>query len=60
MNDTTLLARLSLPKKALAFDLEALYARLRTIPDHRKKRGVRYPLASLLMIAVLARAGGSG
>jgi predicted transposase YbfD/YdcC len=58
MNDTTLLAHLSLPQKALAFDLEALYARLGTIPDHRKKRGVRYPLASLLMIAVLAKLAG--
>jgi hypothetical protein len=25
---------------------EALYARLQTIPDHRKKRGVRYSRAA--------------
>jgi predicted transposase YbfD/YdcC len=58
MNDTTLLPSLSLPKKALVFDLDALYTCLQTIPDHRKKRGVRYPLASLLMIAVLAKLAG--
>ena len=55
MNDTTMLSNLSLSEKALVFDLEALYACLQTIPDHRDRRGVRYPLASLLMIGVLAK-----
>jgi len=58
MNDTTLLSKLFLPEKALLFDLEALYACLQTIPDHRDRRGVRYPLASLLMIGVLAKLAG--
>jgi hypothetical protein len=58
MNDTTLLTSLSLPTKALVFDLDAFYACLQTIPDHRKKRGIRYPLTSLLMIAVLAKLAG--
>src|SRR5258708_12632384 len=55
MKDTTLSASLHLPNEALLFDLDALYACLQTIPDHRDRRGVRYPLASLLMIGVLAK-----
>ena len=58
MNDTTLLSQLSLPEKALSFDLDALYACLQTIPDHRHRRGLRYPLASLLMIGLLAKLAG--
>jgi hypothetical protein len=58
MNDTTLLSTLSLPQQALLFDLEALYACLQTIPDHRDRRGRQYPLASLLMIGVLAKLAG--
>jgi hypothetical protein len=58
MNDRTHLSQLSLPQKALVFDLDALYACLQTIPDHRDRRGVRYPLASLLMIGVLAKLAG--
>src|SRR5438552_4612938 len=58
MKDRTLLTHLSLPEEALLFDLEALYACLQSIPDHRDRRGVRYPLASLLMIGVLAKLAG--
>src|SRR5437588_8802104 len=58
MKDTTLSASLHLPNEALLFDLDALYACLQTIPDHRARRGVRYPLASLLMIGVLAKLAG--
>ena len=58
MKDTTISASLRLPNKALLFDLDALYARLHTIPDHRDRRGVRYPLASLLMVGVLAKLAG--
>ena len=58
MKDTTIAASLRLPKEALLFDLDALYACLQTIPDHRHRRGVRYPLASLLMIGVLAKLAG--
>jgi len=55
MKDTTLSASLDLPHEALLFDLDALYACLQTIPDHRDRRGVHYPLASVLMIGVLAK-----
>jgi predicted transposase YbfD/YdcC len=58
MKDTTLSASLHLPNEALLFDLDELYACLQTIPDHRHRRGVRYPLASLLMIGVLAKLAG--
>lgn len=58
MKDTTLSTALHLPNEALLFDLDALYACLQTIPDHRDRRGVRYPLASLLMIGVLAKLAG--
>lgn len=58
MNDTTLLSGLSLPQQALMFDLEALYACLQSIPDHRDRHGLQYPLASLLMIGVLAKLAG--
>ena len=58
MKDTTLSASLDLPNEAFLFDLDALYACLQTIPDHRDRRGVRYPLASLLMIGVLAKLAG--
>jgi len=46
MKDTTLSASLHLPNEALLFDLNALYACLQTIPDHRDRRGVRYPRAA--------------
>ena len=58
MNDTTLLRGLSLPQQGLVFDLEALYACLQRIPDQRHRRGLHYPLASLLMIVVLAKLAG--
>ena len=55
---TTLLAGLPLPKSGLVFDLEALYVCLQTVPDHRNHLGLQYPLASLLMIGVLAKLAG--
>lgn len=58
MKTTTLSASLALPNHALLFDLDALSACLQTIPDHRARRGVRYPLASLLLIGVLAKLAG--
>ncbi len=58
MNDATRLSGLSLPQQAPVFDLEALSACLQSIPDHRDRRGLQYPLASLLMIGVLAKLAG--
>jgi hypothetical protein len=47
VKETTISASLHLPNEALLFDLDALYACLQTIPDHRDRRGVRYPRAAL-------------
>jgi predicted transposase YbfD/YdcC len=58
MNEITIFPHLSLPQHALVFDLEALYTCLRTIPDRRDRRGRQYPLASLLMIGLLAKLAG--
>jgi predicted transposase YbfD/YdcC len=58
MKDTTRLSQLSLPQKALVVDLDALYACLQTIPDHRDPRGRQYPLAMVLMMGVLAKLAG--
>ena len=40
---------------SLTINLTELLERLQTVPDQRKRRGVRYPLAVLLAIAVLAK-----
>jgi hypothetical protein len=55
---TTISQRLSFPNQALLFDLKQLYRCLQTVPDRRKRRGWRYPLAALLMIGVLAKLAG--
>jgi predicted transposase YbfD/YdcC len=55
---TTISQRLSLPNQALLFDLEKLYRCFQQLPDQRKRRGRRYPLATLLMIGVLAKLAG--
>lgn len=44
--------------QSITVDLSALLARFETVPDGRKRRGVRYPLAVLLSIAVLAKVCG--
>ena len=58
MKVTTISAALPLPNEALLFDLDALYRCLQTVPDQRSRQGLRYPLASILMIGVLAKLAG--
>jgi hypothetical protein len=58
MKDTTISAAICLPNEALLFDLDELYSCLQTISDQRSRQGLRYPLASLLMIGVLAKLAG--
>ena len=58
MKATTISARLPLPNEALLFDLEALYRCLQTVPDQRSRQGLRYPLAPILLIGVLAKLAG--
>ena len=43
------------PDQAVTINLTDLLARFQSVPDQRKRRGVRYPLAVLLAIAVLAK-----
>lgn len=54
----TLATSLKLPNQKLLFDLDELYSALRRVKDRRKKRGVRYPLAEILLIGVLAKLAG--
>jgi hypothetical protein len=58
MHITTLFSRLALPNKALLFELETLYSCLHQVKDRRKRRGVRYPLAEILLIGLLAKLAG--
>ncbi len=58
MKETTLSTALCLPNEALLFDLDELYSCFQTLSDQRRGQGVRYPLASLLMIGVLAKLAG--
>ena len=45
--------------QAIIIDLSALLVRFEHVPDQRKRRGVRYPLAMLLTVAGLAKLCGS-
>ncbi len=58
MKATTISASLPLPNEALLFDLETLYRCLQTVPDRRSRQGLRYPLASILLIGILAKLAG--
>jgi hypothetical protein len=56
---TTLPFVLNFPAEVpFAFSLQDLAVRLATVVDQRDPRGVRYPLPTLLMIAVLAKLAG--
>ena len=59
MQSTTIPFRVQLPDEVpFAFSIHALAERLATLTDKRKRRGVRYPLAVLLTLAVLAKLAG--
>ncbi|MGA7730461.1 MAG: ISAs1 family transposase [Chloroflexia bacterium] len=60
MQCTTLPLDVQLPDEPFAFSLQALVERLHTVPDLRHPRGVRYPLAVVLTVAVLAKLAGHG
>lgn len=46
------------PEEAIIFDLNSLYAGLLKLSDRRKRRGIRYPLALILLMVLLAKLGG--
>jgi predicted transposase YbfD/YdcC len=59
MHSSTLPFCLQLPAEIpFAFDIQALTASLATLPDLRDPRGVRYPLAPMLALAVCAKLAG--
>ncbi len=58
MQQTTLSPTISLPNEALLFDLDDLYACFQMVSDQRRRQGLRYPLASLLLIGVLGKLAG--
>ncbi len=58
MDPTTLPFELALPDEPVLLDLQNMYEQLQRLPDQRKRRGVRYPLALLLLIAILAKLTG--
>jgi predicted transposase YbfD/YdcC len=41
-----------------AFDVGSMYAWLLQLKDNRKRRGIRYPLALVLLLVILAKLGG--
>ena len=60
MHSTTLPGSLQLPADVpFAFSLDALFQRLQVLVDQRDPRGVRYPLAPLLTLAVCAKLAGA-
>jgi predicted transposase YbfD/YdcC len=44
--------------QTFTIDIANVYAQFQQVPDQRKRRGVRYPLAVLLTIALLAKLAG--
>jgi predicted transposase YbfD/YdcC len=58
MNRTTLAVEMPTGDAPLLLNLGAIYHQFQTLADGRKRRGVRYPLAVLLTIAVLGKLAG--
>lgn len=59
MDSTTSLAALDLPLDLpCAINLTALSMQLATLVDYRKRRGIRYPLVPMLLVALLAKLAG--
>ena len=48
----------SITGAGILFDVNSLYARLQTLSDKRKRRGIRYSLVLVLMIILLAKTCG--
>ena len=58
MNYNTLALALALPKVAFMCDLQALYEKFCQLRDYRCRRGIRYPLPILALVALLAKFAG--
>lgn len=59
MDAITLTVRPFGQEQPVQLELAALYLHFQQVPDQRKRRGKRYPLALLLTIAVLAKLAGA-
>ena len=58
MDSITLQANENCTEGGLIYDLASLYAYLEKVIDPRKRKGIRYPLATLLVLVLLAKLGG--
>ena len=58
MDYSTFTFNLAGDAEGLIFDVGSLYARLLTLTDKRKRRGVRFPLAVILVAVILAKLAG--
>jgi predicted transposase YbfD/YdcC len=59
MNPTTAVLTIPAEDGPVTLDLGAIQSHFQTLPDARKRRGLRYPLAVLLTVAVLAKLAGA-
>lgn len=59
MNATTVTVRSFWSAQPFTIDSVDVYAHLHAVPDQRKRRGMRYHLAVLLTIALLAKLAGA-
>jgi predicted transposase YbfD/YdcC len=58
MNYSILVSELLKDSDGLLFDVGSLYARLQTLPDQRKRRGIRYSIAFVFVAVILAKLAG--
>ncbi len=59
MNATTVTVQPFGSERSFTIDIAEVYSQFERVEDQRKRRGVRYPLAVLLTIALLAKLSGS-
>src|SRR4051794_13678380 len=57
-DSTSALWALELPESGFVFEVGSLYDRFEQLADQRQARGIRYPLALLLVLIVLAKLAG--
>jgi len=58
MTDTTPITASVQPEKGFCFSVQSLRSYLEQLDDPRKARGVRYPLADLLIVLILSKLSG--
>ncbi len=58
MNYNTVASTLPQDADGVLFDVESVYSRLMALPDRRRRRGRRYELALLLVLALVAKLAG--